>query len=177
MSSFIDRTLDKILSIRRDIQLKAIAIVFFGVIAFIMCYPLLRNPEAEISTQHVTVISLCIFGIIITVLSDRIASFTISKDKLDVTLTQVKEYMGKQIEDARADLASQALSLPQSSSEEYNELNSKLSEVEALVKKESKKDSPEELIQTARDIGNLLGMFEEIEKRRKQIKSQASKKD
>ena len=74
MSSFIDRTLDKILSVKRDIQLKAIAIVFFGVIAFTMCYPLLHNPEAVISTQQVTVISLCIFGIIITVLSDRLAS-------------------------------------------------------------------------------------------------------
>ena len=177
MSSFIDRTLDKILSIKRDIQLKAIAIVFFGVIAFIMCYPLLHNPEAVISTQQVTVISLCIFGIIITVLSDRLASFTISKDKLDVTLTQVKEYMGKQIEDARADLASQAPSLPQSSSEEYNALNTKLSEAEALVKKEPKKDSSKELIETARDIGNLLGMLEEVEKRRKEIKSQASEKE
>lgn len=165
---FLDRTLGRILDIKQETQLKAFAIFCFLAIAGALLSPLVRNPVYQLSMQNAWVLSVCLFGIIVIALGDRITSFTISKEKLDVTLNDVKGYMKKRFEEIESETSSSS-----SSSEESSDISEKLDEAKELLKKKSKTKTADDIVESARDIGNLLGMLEEVEKTRKKVRKQA----
>lgn len=157
---------DKLFSIRSDIQLRVLAIMVLAGIAFIMCYPLVANPDLTISAAQVSVITLSIFGIIIIILADRIVSLNVSKDKLNITLSKLKKDVKETIEDVREDLQ-EASPPPDESSEsqaEYIKLQNKMKDVETIVSKEKGSESVEELMEDANDIGEAMGTLREIMK-------------
>lgn len=157
---------DKLLSIRSDIQLRVLAIVVLAGIALIMCYPLVANPNLQISVAQVSVITLSIFGIIIIILADRIVSLNVSKDKLNITLSELKKDVKGTIEYVREDLqeASPPPDVTPKLQAEYQELQNKMKDVETVVSKEKGGKSVEELMEDAKDIGEAMGTLREIMK-------------
>ena len=148
---------DRLFSIRSDIQLKVLAIVVLAAIALIMGYPLVADPNLQFSASQATVITLSIFGIIIIILADRIVSLNVSKDKLNITLSELKKDVKETIEYVREDLQ-------EASPRPDVELEKKLKDVETVVSKEKGGESVEELVENAKDIGEAMGTLREIMK-------------
>ncbi|MDP8229860.1 MAG: hypothetical protein P9L93_02020 [Candidatus Gorgyraea atricola] len=166
--------IDKLFSLKSDIQLKALAIAIFGSIAIIMCLPLIQYRGAMMGSQQVAIITLAIFGIIIVILSDRITSLNISKDKLNITLAELKKNVKETIDFVRSDLkevssSSSSSASSSSSSEDISNIQKKLSEVESLMDTKAEKESAQELFQDATNIGQAMGMLQEIMKSYKEI--------
>lgn len=161
---------DKLFSIRSDIQLRVLAIVVLAGIALIMCYPLVANPNLQINAAQVTVITLSIFGIIIIILADRIVSLNISKNKLSITLSELKNNVKETIEYMREDLqeASPPPDVTPTSQAEHQEqqkkIEKKIEDVETVVLKGKSGKSVEELMEGAKDMGEVMGMLREIMK-------------
>lgn len=157
---------DKLFSISSDIQLKALALVVLAAIALIMCYPLVANPDLQIGAAQVTVITLSIFGIVVIILADRIVSLNVSKDKLSITLSELKKNVKETIEDVREDLqeVSPRPDVTPTLEAEYQELEKKIVNVETVVSKEKGGESVEDLMEEANEIGEAMGTLREIMK-------------
>ena len=186
--SFFERMLDKVLKIKQENQLKALAIFFFAIIALILVSPVIRTPEAYLPPNHVVIVVICLIAIGVVALGDRITSLKISKEKLELTLSQVKGFMEQRFEEVESEVqssssssSSSSLSSSSSSSEASSEeraaISEKVSEAKEILSRDIKLESPEDIVATARDIGNLLGMFEEIQKTRRSVKAEADRSE
>ena len=157
---------ENLFSIKSDIQLKALAIMVFAGIALIMCYPLVAYPNSQIGAPQVTVITLSMFGIIIVILADRIVSLNVSKDKLNITLSGLKENFQETIEYVREDLQ-EALAPPDVApavKTEIHGLQEQVNDLETVVSREKNGESVEEMLENAKKMGEAMGMLREIMK-------------
>ena len=139
-------SIDKILSPKSGLELKAIAIIVFGVIAVMTLFPYANGNTFRIEEEQIYIIVACAIGIAVVVMSDRITSLKIEKGALDIKLTDIKEELNDTIQQVKT-------SMP--------EHKGKMQQAEKLIsKKQDSNDS--DLLEEADDIGKAMKMLREV---------------
>lgn len=168
----LDQTIERILSVKTDVQLKALAILIFAVIAIMMCMPIASGKATEFSLQQLGVIFLCVSGVIIVILSDRIVSLKFSKDKLNIKLAEIKDSVNETITEVEH-LSTRttppppvsAAAVPESTAsakKDSEDAGDRLKQARQLVSQPVSSDRMEDMLKDAENIGLAMRMLRKV---------------
>lgn len=165
--------IDKVLAVKKEIQLRALALFAFVTIIFLACFSL-ASGEKEFGYHNIVVVFLGTVGIIVVILSERIANLSLSvgENKVAIKLSDFTALSAETIHRYRSELTEA------SPLEEKQVLERKLEQAEQLVKKlkETAKGRPKDinaqkLGEEARDMGNMMGMLHKMMNEYRKTKS------
>ncbi len=155
--AFFDGTLEKLVSVKTDIQLRAIALVVFALMVLLACLPLATG-AIEFGVFHATVVFLGTAGIIVVLLSERIVSLNLSKGELRLQLSELRKDVGQTITEFRTELEKK----PVTPDDSTQAIKDRLTQAEKKVKDQPEKNDVKDMLQEARAIGQAMSMLREI---------------
>lgn len=141
-------SIEKILSPKSGLELKATAIIVFGVIAGMTLFPYASGSRIRLDEPQIFIIVACVIGVVIIVMSDRITSLKIERGALDIKLATIKEQLNDTIKEVK-------LVMPEKEQQE------KIKQAESMVNKKEEENG-DDLLKEAEDIGKAMRMLREI---------------